>query len=517
MLEQWPYTDLHNLNLDWILAKVKQNEENIANLFAITPGASDTQTVSVKDYGAKGDGSTDDSDAIQKCLNATNSAYFPVGNYYIAKSISLPNNSNLYFDNCGIVIPNTVTAFINSARNVKICGKCAVKGGASSYFVLFNDNNTCLISGFFTYDGFGNGAVYNGYKGQNIKIEGRHSTNNAPIVVLNCCSDIDVSGIYAVYNTDIGNCAINIVTDETNYAFKNIHIHNNYIDNNKHTISACINISRLDPVSKLVYNPRGKNWIACDNINVHDNTCLNGKNPCDGIDVLYCSNVRITNNIVNSCFEGIAILSDDVCCANNICIQNDSCGIALGDYTLGSNGTNFTSITLTGNLLFANGEGSGQYVIPAGIGMVQPESCYIATLYAVNNVIATSKYGLYSGANSGGSNLVFVGNMITGTTGSIYSPNDGLYTQMVTSNNPGINPRGFLTPPTISTQNVANNYGCNVQVSIINGTTEQLLYVNDIALTVLKPNSVTTFTLPPLAKMRVATSGEGCSMAWFGL
>jgi hypothetical protein len=42
--------------------------------------------VNVKSYGAKGDGSTDDTQSIRAALSASNEVFFPVGNYYIAGS-----------------------------------------------------------------------------------------------------------------------------------------------------------------------------------------------------------------------------------------------------------------------------------------------------------------------------------------------------------------------------------------------------------------------------------------------
>ena len=46
--------------------------------------------VSVKDFGAVGDGVTDDSAAIQAAMNASSALYFPTGNYFIGTTLTLP-------------------------------------------------------------------------------------------------------------------------------------------------------------------------------------------------------------------------------------------------------------------------------------------------------------------------------------------------------------------------------------------------------------------------------------------
>jgi polygalacturonase len=49
--------------------------------------------VSVKDFGATGDGTTDDSAAIQAALNAGTAIYFPTGTYLISSTLNLPNKN----------------------------------------------------------------------------------------------------------------------------------------------------------------------------------------------------------------------------------------------------------------------------------------------------------------------------------------------------------------------------------------------------------------------------------------
>lgn len=53
--------------------------------------------VSVKDFGATGDGVTDDSAAIQAAINSSLAVYFPSGDYYVASTINLPNAERNFF------------------------------------------------------------------------------------------------------------------------------------------------------------------------------------------------------------------------------------------------------------------------------------------------------------------------------------------------------------------------------------------------------------------------------------
>jgi len=58
-----------------------------------------SEIVSVKDFGAVGDGVTDDSAAIQAAINANAGVYFPAGTYAVLTTINLANNS--YLTGCG--------------------------------------------------------------------------------------------------------------------------------------------------------------------------------------------------------------------------------------------------------------------------------------------------------------------------------------------------------------------------------------------------------------------------------
>lgn len=96
-------------------------------------------------YNAKGDGSTDDTTAIQNCINACASAgdgyvYFPKGTYMInaVTSLTLPSNIRIVLEPQAVlkVIPNNATTYsvfkINNVSNVFIEGNGATLLGDRS-------------------------------------------------------------------------------------------------------------------------------------------------------------------------------------------------------------------------------------------------------------------------------------------------------------------------------------------------------------------------------------------------
>lgn len=77
--------------------------------------------VTPQQYGAKGDGKTDDTKAIQKALDASNAVFFPTGTYLTSASLIVHSNTTLWGAGRESRILNTVeTGF---GKNVLVCGQ----------------------------------------------------------------------------------------------------------------------------------------------------------------------------------------------------------------------------------------------------------------------------------------------------------------------------------------------------------------------------------------------------------
>lgn len=79
--------------------------------------------VSVKDFGAVGDGTTDDTEAIQKAISSDETIYFPAGNYVLSQPILITGKHfwSLYAQDAWFVYEGENYAFkINEAENCHI-------------------------------------------------------------------------------------------------------------------------------------------------------------------------------------------------------------------------------------------------------------------------------------------------------------------------------------------------------------------------------------------------------------
>lgn len=200
IFRQFPYTNFHELNLDWLIETVKKLEiemddfivnwseelQDAVNNWLVEhpeytttvmdgsltePKFSDALKLkAIKDYvtpemfGAVGDGETDDTDAIQSALNNGLPVYFANKVYKLTKAIEFThNNTVLFADNATLLYTNTDIVisssliFANTKNNIVIDGikfdfgpQVVMKYGMS----LLTCNNIRITNSEFTR-GFG--------------------------------------------------------------------------------------------------------------------------------------------------------------------------------------------------------------------------------------------------------------------------------------------------------------------------------------------------------------------------
>lgn len=110
LYDQFPYTNFHELNLDWLIGEMKKLKEDFNNLpdeiiEKLLANFKITNFVNVKLLGAKGDGVTNDTAAIQNALDKYKAIFIPAGTYKI---------DSLYISNdCTIIGENSDSTLIN--------------------------------------------------------------------------------------------------------------------------------------------------------------------------------------------------------------------------------------------------------------------------------------------------------------------------------------------------------------------------------------------------------------------
>lgn len=104
------------------------------------------QAVSVQDFGAVGDGVTDDTLAIQKAINEANVVYFPLGKTYVVSNITL--TQNVTFLGYGATMLHKINASAGGVGMVYILGDYNL----TVYGMKFDGNAQNQSAAFATYN-----------------------------------------------------------------------------------------------------------------------------------------------------------------------------------------------------------------------------------------------------------------------------------------------------------------------------------------------------------------------------
>lgn len=274
------------------------------NAVARTVNTKFQEILSVKDFGAVGDGTTDDTNAVTNAINAANgkSLYFPSGNYKITSTITMANLSNMTLFGEPFASKISVSSSINLFIINSTCSNIVFDGIEFAGASISNDGKTAIHT-WAAKTILQNCYIHNwtnGFKNSN------ENANDCK-VINNYFTDIGSSGAgsgngYAVYNIGLRF----IVTGNT---FNNVARHDVYLSGSSPQGSQyCVvsNNTSIDCGIEAIALYNTPSYDAVRYCVVANNTIKNNKGSrAIGLDVNTCDNIVANNTIINAAQYGI--------------------------------------------------------------------------------------------------------------------------------------------------------------------------------------------------------------------
>lgn len=287
--------------------------------------------VSVRAFGAKGDGATDDTVAIRAARDAAKTSgqplYFPAGTYLVSGCIQLYSNMHVIgAQNAKIKKKAAITQALTA--NVSVGDSVVYVEDASQY----SDGQDCYI-----------GSTESGSYGDTCaKIVGIDTSTNA--ITISAYNRHTGTGIAATHTTENGvfSSTFSILcTFRGDDAGGNITIEHITLDGNKQTGEP-----KAYQLSPIHTDPN------LEHIRIHDVQSLNS--PADGISIQSAGDVVVDRCVVKgSSYHGVHVgyTISGVCITNNMVYDAPACGVF--------DCFNVHNLIINGNAFYRCGQGVG--------------------------------------------------------------------------------------------------------------------------------------------------------------
>jgi parallel beta-helix repeat protein len=356
---------------------------------AICPAPPSALTLSVKDapYGAKGDGATDDTDAIQKAVDAAGTKgatiLIPDGTYMI--------NAVKQYSRYGIALRSNITLKLSSGATLK-----AIPNASDTYAILMvGAVSDVLITGGTIEGDRSAHKASSGESGMGINIASSTCVTISGVTVKECWGDgLYVEGSQTSRNISVLNCTAdhNRRQGLSIVRVDGMLVKNSTFTNNRGTAPETgIDIEPNDnetvnnvSISGCTFTNNAGGGFQCGvrigstgavitNV-VLDNCVLNGNGVGAatggaqvGVEISNCQGTRVTNNSLDK-NNGTGILLRDH--ANNTVVGSNKVTNTTGDgiFVATSSGVSVTGNTLIGN------SGYGLYVASDASGTFSPNT-----------------------------------------------------------------------------------------------------------------------------------------------
>jgi len=317
--------------------------------------------VSVKDFGAVGDGVTDDTTAIQAAIDTKLAVHFPAGDYLLSSSLKPWSGQKIYSD----YTPQHGTQAADSA----VILKCPV--GISGFDTATNTAIGVHIEGFTLLGASANGDGTVGVKLGTEGTTGATSTNIRTVISKVLCIGFDIGfGVYGFsWEVELNSChahyartygydfddSATIVTmnccsaQNTGLTFTNWQS----VTPSSNVSSTGVNVQSTGDIQILMNSPRFEN-------NQGRGLTLDG-NAKVTINSIYCEGNRVSDCLLPSTFEGNlsvvggrflhnndGVTTDAV--VQDLSTQHRTVSIDSCEYVVGTTSTNLISYGLYGRV-----------------------------------------------------------------------------------------------------------------------------------------------------------------------